>query len=613
MKLLPVLFFIIACFSICNVAYPQSVAINADGSLPNPTAMLDIKSSAKGILLPRTSTASRLAISNPAKGLILYDTTASAFYFYSSSAWTQLSAGSSGWNLAGNTATNPLNNFIGTTDDQPLRFRINNSWAGELHPTSLNVFLGIAAGQSNTNGQANTAIGDHSLGSNTDGTFNTAIGNNSLGVNTTGYNNTSIGSYSLSSNSTGFANTAVGRNSLFANTTGNFNTAAGADALLANITGNRNTASGYRALHSNINGDNNSACGYFALYANTIGNFNTATGTDALSANINGGNNVAVSSLALKFNTAGSTNTAVGSGTLYSNTTGNENTATGFQSLLNNTTGSRNTANGEGALYGNTTGWWNTATGHGALSVSSTGYSNTANGDNALYSNSTGNSNTAVGSLGLYSNTTGSGNTAVGLNALANNTGGYNNIAIGISSGIHPATPNIFNTVSIGNDGLLNAYQNQVFLGNNSTGFIGGKVNWSVISDARIKNTIQEDVKGLDFIMKLRTVTYHISNKAMTQVTGNKETPDFPGKYDGEKIKYTGFIAQEVEQAAKAIGYDFSGYEAPKNAWGLYTIRYAEFVVPLVKAMQEQQIIIINQQKQIDLLEKRLAALETKQ
>jgi hypothetical protein len=158
----------------------------------------------------------------------------------------------------------------------------------------------------------------------------------------------------------------------------------------------------------------------------------------------------------------------------------------------------------------------------------------------------------------------------------------------------------------------LNAFQNQVIIGNNSTGFIGGKVTWSVVSDARIKNTVMEDVKGLDFILRLRPVTYHISNKAMTEVTGNKETPDFPGKYDGEKVKYTGFIAQEVEQAAKASGYDFSGYAAPKNQWSLYTISYEQFVVPLVKSMQEQQSIIDKLQKQLELLEKKLAALEAK-
>ena len=126
------------------------------------------------------------------------------------------------------------------------------------------------------------------------------------------------------------------------------------------------------------------------------------------------------------------------------------------------------------------------------------------------------------------------------------------------------------------------------------------------------KNTIAEDVKGLDFIMKLRPVTYHVSNKAIARLTGNKETPDFPGKYDVEKIKYSGFLAQEVEQAAKAVNYDFSGYAAPKNEWGFYSLSYEQFVVPLVKAMQEQQTIISQQQKQIELLEKRLAALEAK-
>ena len=89
-----------------------------------------------------------------------------------------------------------------------------------------------------------------------------------------------------------------------------------------------------------------------------------------------------------------------------------------------------------------------------------------------------------------------------------------------------------------------------------------------------------------------------------------KKTTDFTGKYDGDKIKYTGFLAQEVEKAAKAANYNFSGYTAPKTPSGLYTLSYEQFVVPLVKAVQEQEAIIINQQKQIDLLEKRLTALE---
>jgi predicted RNase H-like nuclease (RuvC/YqgF family) len=50
---------------------------------------------------------------------------------------------------------------------------------------------------------------------------------------------------------------------------------------------------------------------------------------------------------------------------------------------------------------------------------------------------------------------------------------------------------------------------------------------------------------------------------------------------------YTGFIAQEVEAAANKISYNFSGVDKPKNDGDTYSLRYAEFTVPLVKAVQE--------------------------
>lgn len=51
----------------------------------------------------------------------------------------------------------------------------------------------------------------------------------------------------------------------------------------------------------------------------------------------------------------------------------------------------------------------------------------------------------------------------------------------------------------------------------------------------------------------------------------------------------SGFVAQEVEKAAQRLGYDFSGVDAPKNEKDVYALRYSDFVVPLVKAVQEQQ------------------------
>ena len=67
-------------------------------------------------------------------------------------------------------------------------------------------------------------------------------------------------------------------------------------------------------------------------------------------------------------------------------------------------------------------------------------------------------------------------------------------------------------------------------------------------------------------------------------------------------LNRTGFIAQEVEKAANELGYDFSGVDKPKNKNDYYGLRYAEFVVPLVKAMQEQQNMIEEMKAEIELL-----------
>ena len=71
-----------------------------------------------------------------------------------------------------------------------------------------------------------------------------------------------------------------------------------------------------------------------------------------------------------------------------------------------------------------------------------------------------------------------------------------------------------------------------------------------------------------------------------------------------------GFLAQEVEQAAKAANYEFSGYDTPKTERDLYKIKYAEFVVPLVKGMQEQQTIIDELKKQMAEIKREIELLK---
>ncbi len=91
------------------------VGVNTDGSSPDGSAMLDVKSTDKGMLVPRMTTAQRTAISSPATGLLVFDTTTGSFWFYNGS-WTDLSAADSDWTVSGNNiySANTGNVGIGT-------------------------------------------------------------------------------------------------------------------------------------------------------------------------------------------------------------------------------------------------------------------------------------------------------------------------------------------------------------------------------------------------------------------------------------------------------------------------------------------------------------------
>src|ERR1700730_4747158 len=66
----------------------QSVAINADSSVADASAILDLKSTIKGMLIPRMTFAQRNAIAVPAVGLLIYQTdNTPGFYYYDGGAW----------------------------------------------------------------------------------------------------------------------------------------------------------------------------------------------------------------------------------------------------------------------------------------------------------------------------------------------------------------------------------------------------------------------------------------------------------------------------------------------------------------------------------------------
>jgi hypothetical protein len=284
----------------------------------------------------------------------------------------------------------------------------------------------------------------------------------------------------------------------------------------------------------------------------------------------------------------------------------------GDGAMASSTTGSNNVGIGSNALgRGTNTGDNNTATGYQTLMSNTNGAYNTAIGSTALLLNTTGNYNTAVGSVALTSVTTGIGNTAIGFWAGYSNveitTGSYNTLVGYYASADDNARTNTI--VIAGNDNLSLGGDNRVRIGNSSMSSIGGQVGWTQLSDERIKQNVNEDVKGLAFILRLKPVTYNYNITKENHLQNKRDTANWTGKYNIEKIRFTGFMAQQVEKAAEEAGYKFSGVDKPETENGLWGLRYSEFTVPLVKGMQEQQITIENLQIQIDELKKQNAHL----
>jgi len=79
------------------------VAINTDGAAPNGSAMLDVKSTNKGILIPRV--AGTGLITTPVAGLIIFNTNDDGFYYYDGGGWKKIATGTvtaSQWTTSGN-------------------------------------------------------------------------------------------------------------------------------------------------------------------------------------------------------------------------------------------------------------------------------------------------------------------------------------------------------------------------------------------------------------------------------------------------------------------------------------------------------------------------------
>ena len=634
-----VILFVLVTASTAQNIFPSSGAAGIGTSSPNASSLLEAKSTTKGVLFPRMTLLQRNAIVSPATGLLIYQIDGTnGFYSYNGTAWTAVTTPTfKGWSLTGNATTNSFTNFIGTTDNKSLRFRTNNiqrvifdslgsvgigttlpnaSSLLEIKSTTKGVlFPRMTLSQRNAVASPATGLLIYQI-DNTPGyyyynglswsavtpsaasktlnnlSFPTAV-NQSLLPLSSGAKD--LGSASLGWKNLYLTNAVYLDGSIILHQRGTGNLFAGANAGNISLSGRNNTGAGPYALNLLTSGNNNTAYGYYSLYSDTSGYYNTASGSYSLYSNTTGSNNTASGSYSLYYNTTGFSNTASGNTSLYYNTIGSYNTASGDASLYSNTTGSRNIASGYYSLYFNTTGYENTASGTSALLDNTTGNDNTASGYGALVNNTSGNYNTASGFLALR-NTAGSEyNTALGSRAGSYFDNGYNNVFVGANTNVNGA--GYYNVIAIG-QGTICTAPSQVTMGNGATDSYRAYANWSNISDGRYKKNIKENVPGLSFINKLTPITYtldatgldnflHKNTPKESQLNAGGKAVMDKGLKEKGKIIQTGFIAQDVEKAAKEINYNFSGVDAAKNDNDVYGLRYAEFVVPLVKAVQE--------------------------
>ena len=547
-----------------------------------------------------------------------------------------LQSNTSAWGLTGNAGTNSATNFIGTSDDKDVVFKRNNINAGLLDTS--NTSFGVNA--------LNTRFGNS----------NTGVGRSALEKNTTGASNSAYGAFSLSENLTGGANTANGVAVLYFNTSGNFNTGNGVTALNSNTIGNENTSLGYQSdvalsdlnnataigsramvgasnslVLGSINGvngatatvnvgigttiplerlhvvgkirmvDGSQAAGrVLTCDANGTGVWNTFSATNAWRLGGNIGTNSTINFIGTSDNQdvifkrnnirAGfldTSNSSFGVNALNPLSTGSNNSAIGVSALDNNTTGGNNTANGFQTLRANTTGTNNTANGVTALDKNTTGDDNVAMGSRSLTDNVIGNSNTAIGKDALF-NSISNNNTAVGRGTLSGVTTGDNNTAIGFDAQVANA-----------------AGDNQVRIGNGAVVSARVQVAWTITSDNRWKSNIQKSNLGLEFIKELNPVFYtrkdvEVNNgKTIILETTTNPTTEY------------GFIAQELESSLNKFNAKDNGIISKDDA-GMLGVRYNDLLAPMVKAIQEQQVIIEAQAKTITTILERLQTLENK-
>ena len=323
---------------------------------------------------------------------------------------------------------------------------------------------------------------------------------------------------------------------------------------------------GTAATGATVSSFKNVAVGVAALNGVTNGQLNVAVGWNALNGINTGTSNVAIGNNAGALLTSASFNTAVGAFALDGATGGSSNVALGYSALTATVTGSNNTSVGTSSGQAVTSGYNNTFVGYLAGSAIDAGFSTVAVGSNALRSVVSSGYNVGVGEY-AGRDTTGQQNTLIGYQAGYTLAAGDNNTIIGYNAVPSSTTAS-----------------NEITLGNSSIATLRCQVtSITALSDARDKKDVQNIPLGVDFIQRLRPVSFVWNTRDGAKVN----VPEF------------GFIAQELQSAQRDHGVTLPGLVHDINPDRLEAAP-GTLIPVLVKAVQELQA-------QIDDLKRQLA------
>lgn len=112
---------ILACVVLMCYKAESQVAINTTATTPNASAMLDISSNTRGLLIPRLTTSQRNAIASPANSLMVFDSTTLSFWYYKTgTGWLELASNPVGLTLP----------YSGSANSSQTLFAISNTGSG---------------------------------------------------------------------------------------------------------------------------------------------------------------------------------------------------------------------------------------------------------------------------------------------------------------------------------------------------------------------------------------------------------------------------------------------------------------------------------------------------